>query len=92
MKCFACCNEIVSGVSCIDCMNKATQECIQSQIEMMQLLDKHLTIDGYITTHKSYKQNRNNYNYARLELLYLTGEIPRPTFKKKNITLGQRRY
>jgi hypothetical protein len=81
MACIDCNSENVEANkrSCVECFEKIKLEEIEAYRESMKSLDRLLL---YCETNKDYKENRDRYDRCRLEVLYLTNQIPRPDKRK----------
>ena len=83
-RCISCPSYAENDMKCCkDCWKQAIAEEVESHTKCMEILNKQLTIPNYITNNDKYKANRKSYDYHRLEVLYITNEIPRPTIKKR---------
>jgi len=81
MRCIACASDAIDGMrACVECLQKSNLECIESYKKCMECLNNNIK---YCETQKEYDDNRKSYERYRLEILYTTGEIPKPKNKKK---------
>jgi len=83
MACHSClCENVIPPArACVNCIEKSRLDLIEECKKSMEMLNRHLV---FCDTQKEYIDNRNSYNYYRLQILYETNEIPKP--KRRNKT------